>query len=166
MINILLISVIALLSYSTYIAIRYGIQKDISHTYTLIKEKWVFTLILWITAIPIMMVGEHGLLFFAGTGICFVGASPKYWEKQEGIVHVVSAVGGIALATLWGILFGTWWIALIYIIFVLLVQLEINKKSIIKIRNSTWWVELGAFAMIIISLYIKGSKKVKLQQQE
>jgi hypothetical protein len=153
--ELLLLPTISLVSYLTYICIKFGIQDSISATYKIIKQKWLFTIVLWSVALPIMIVGSNPLLFFAGAGIAFVGASPRYWLKQEGTVHVIGATGGILLATLWATLSGFWWISGPFTLFVALTELKIKNKRIINLKNHTWWVEIAAFAMVLLSLFLR-----------
>ena len=61
--------------YWLYIYYRYGIQKSISDSYYKLKNNnYLFTLVLWGFSVPIMIIGETGLMFFAGAFICFTGA--------------------------------------------------------------------------------------------
>jgi hypothetical protein len=152
---LLISSVIIFTSYLFYIWFRFGIQKDISSSYRKLKHNWIFTLVLWFTMIPVMIVGEHGLLFFAGAGICIVGTAPRYWEKLEGRVHRIAAIGGILLALIWMLLKGFIWFAVPFILFAFLIEITFKKKRLIELKNHTWWVEVAAYYMLLITLLLK-----------
>lgn len=152
---LLLIPTITLTGYLAYIWRTFGILPSISDSYRHIKQKWLFTLVLWSISFPVIIVGSDPLLFFAGVGIAFVGAAPKFWQDLEGKVHVAGAIGGIALGTIWTIFSGFWWLGVPFIVFAALVGLKVKGKYLIKINNHTWWVEVAAFAMILIALLLR-----------
>lgn len=151
----LLIATTILLSYLLYISIKFGVQESISASYQVIKQKWLFTLVLWGVAIPIMIAGNHVLLFLAGAGICFVGASPEYWKTSEKTVHVLGATLGISLAITWIFLYFSYLVAILYLIFIILFEFKFKNKRILKLKNHLWWTEVIAFITLLFSLWFK-----------
>lgn len=135
--------------YWLYIYYRYGIQKSISDSYYKLKDKgYLFTLVLWSFSIPIMIIGETGLMFFAGAFICFTGAAADFKKKMTDTVHYVGAVGGILFGLLsLSVNFGQNEIAALTIVGMALLTL-------FKVSNKTWWVETVAFLGIYLGLLI------------
>jgi hypothetical protein len=152
---ILLFSIFVFVGFIIYVIETIGVLPSISESYYHLPEnrKWLFTLITWGYAIPIMIVGDCGMLFFAGAFICFVGAAPAFKETfpdMDGIVHVVGAVGGISLSMM-GIWFGLhlWYVPIIMAIFFLY-----SKSKWNKFENSTLLVEILAYVLTIYSLAV------------
>ena len=153
MTTIFFIMLSAFFGYVGYIAVRYGIQPSVSESYYRLPRnfQWVFTIATWGYAIPAMIIGldftGNGIVFLAGVGIAFVGASPAFHKLgMERTVHTVGAVVGITAMQLFLCIVGFWWITLTFGIISGL--LFIWKKTY---SHFIWWVEIAAF--ISISLY-------------
>ena len=150
--NLLLLSYmfVVFVSYLTYVVSKFGVLPSISDSYYLMKSKIPFTLFIWSIAIPTILVGDTALMFFAGSFLAFVGAAPAFREEQEGIVHVVGAIGGITLGvvSMW-VDFHLWYLSILLISFAVLAQ--IFKK---KFKNHTWWVEIASFTILFIGMAI------------
>jgi hypothetical protein len=146
-------SLIVFTTYLVWIYSKYGILKSVSDSYYHIKHKYVFTLVMWSVAIPMAIVGmdlngDTPLMFFAGSGIAFVGAASAF--KDDKITersHIVGATAGIVLGfvSLW-VDFHLWHVCLFMLAFTLFAVL-------FKIKNHTWWIEIEAFAIIIECLF-------------
>ena len=83
--------------YVSWIWARYGVLPSISHSYYSLPDnlKFIFTLWSWGYALPAMIVASTPLMFFAGAGICFVGAAAAYREKMTETVHIIGAACAI-----------------------------------------------------------------------
>jgi hypothetical protein len=151
----LIASLLIFFSYTTYIIIKYGIQRSISASYhkLTIAEKWMFTLSTWGYVMPIVLAGvgqstwQDILLLFAGFLLCTVGvmASDKAPEQKKW--HTIGAEGGILLALLWAITTPAWFvvipgIGMMYMLF----------KT--KPANHTWWIETIAYYSLVLATYL------------
>lgn len=133
--------------YVSWIWAKYGVLPSISHSYYSLPNnlKFLFTLWCWGYALPAMIVASTPLMFFAGAGICFVGAAAAYREKMTETVHIIGAVAGILFSQLSTIIdFDMWYVTAIYAAIALPLALtRFSKKNICP--NRTWWIEILAF---------------------
>jgi len=137
-------------SYVSFIWIKYGIQKSISESYYVLpeKENFLFVLFTWLFAIPAMILGNSLLMFFAGGGIVFVGASAAMHKMPTRIVHLTAAIGGMILAGLAMITQYDMWYMTAGIVALLPIAYLIDKEHFM------WWAELLIFTAISIVLGI------------
>jgi hypothetical protein len=142
--------------YIIFIWKRYGIQSSVSESYYRLPRnlQWLFTIATWGYALPAMIIGldftGNGLVFLAGTGIAFVGASPAFKGiKMEHTVHLIGALVGITAAQLFLIVEGYWYVTLLFAIFS-------GLAFIIKYfyMNFIWWIEILAFLSIWITFML------------
>lgn len=137
---------ITFISYVLFIWIKYGIQKSISASYYVLPEKYnfLFTLFCWGFAFPAIILGVEvsSLMFFAGAGICLVGAAPQILKKDVDKIHTFAAISGIIFSQL-AIFFGfhLWYINVISIVAMVAISLLVKKYNI-------WWTEIVAFSAI------------------
>ena len=139
--------------YIMFIIFKYGIQPSVSESYYKLPRnlQWLFTIATWGYAIPAMIIGldftDNGLVFLAGAGIGFVGASPAFHKLgMERTVHTVGAFIGISAMQLFIIISGYWWITLS---FAILSGLAFISKYFYN--NFIWWVEILAFLSISLT---------------
>ena len=156
MIQLFITMTIMFFGYVIYIWKRYGIQSSVSESYYRLPRnlQWLFTLAAWGYALPAMIIGldltGNGLVFLAGTGIAFVGASPAFKGiNMEHTVHVIGALVGITAAQLFLIVEGYWYITLLFAIFS---GLAFISKYFYN--NFIWWVEILAFLSVSITYYL------------
>ena len=146
---LLLISFYIFSAYVAAIWIKFGILPSISESYYRLRylQKSFFTMAMFGTGFPVVMYSEGGLMFFAGTAICFVGASPAFREDMTGAVHVIGAIGGIVLGlvSLW-IDYELWIPQMVFIVLAFIL-------TFFRVRNHTWWVEILAYFCIVGSLW-------------
>ncbi len=152
--------IISFAIYILWIVMKFGVQPSISDSFYALQNKygkgslipWLFWLFLINVAWPIFPLMQfNGFAFFAMAGIILVGAAARFKSgKSTETPHVVGAVGGIGLAFLSiGFVYQGWawlWIA------VFLVLAGILK--LIKINHIIWWVEILAFTLIIVALFV------------
>jgi len=141
-----IIMLIVFVSYVAFIWIRYGIQESISASYYVLPEKlrFIFTLFCWGFAVPAIIAGVETtpLMFFAGAGICFVGAAAQINDKWIYKIHMTAAISGVVFSQL-AIYFGYHMLSvnIISILSALIVLISTKK-------NRFWWLELVAFTAI------------------
>jgi hypothetical protein len=141
------------LMYWLYIYLRYGIQKSISDSYYNLGNKgFIFTLTLWGFSLPLIIVGESGLMFFAGAFICFTGAAADFKKKITNTVHFVGAVGGI--------IFGLLSLILDFGQTVMAIATVSMSCTILffNVNNKIWWIETLTFVGIYIGMLISNIK--------
>jgi len=90
--------------------------------------------------------GSSGFFFLAGAGLIFTGAATAFKESMTGTIHFIGAYTCIISSL----------VALIvernnYIPAILFGIVAIILYAL-KIKNRTWWVEIAAFACILIGL--------------
>ena len=137
-------------AYVAAIWIKFGVLPSISESYYRLKklQKSFFTLAMFGTGLPITIYAEGGLMFFAGAGICFVGAAPAFREDMTGRVHVIGAVGGIVLGLL-----SLWLDYSLWIPQVVFAGLTFFL-TFFRVRNHTWWIEILAYMCIVGCLWL------------
>ena len=136
-------------SYVIFIGFKYGVQKSISESYYVLPKKlnFIFTLVLWGFAIPLCILSNgDGLMFFAGAGICFVGAAAQMHEDFVRKVHMTAAIGGITLGEL-SIIFvhDMWWLTLAGVLIFIPIFIFATKTRL-------WWGEIIAFLTMSIAM--------------
>lgn len=148
---------------------RIGIQYSISALYYRLstrgtKRKLKFFLIYMFSAMPLvgyamtLDLPETGvdikvLIFFAGVFFAAVGVAPDYYRKSVEVIHNVFAIGAIVL----GLVFMTA-VAMLtnslvhYILVGSYVMFVILFWVLRPIKNSTTWVELAAYIVLVLGL--------------
>ena len=151
MLALFIIFISVWLAYNTAIYFRYGLLTSVSAShYALIGENknfgWIFTACTWAYALPAMVIGQTGLMFFAGGFICFVGVAANYKSGMDKIWHGRFAIFGVLLSQLSIFFdFGYWWIN-VGSVAAMIVLWILNHK------NKTYWVEQVAMLAIILTL--------------
>ena len=142
--------VFVFVTYVSSIWIKYGVLPSISDSYYKLPEKWnfLFTLFCWGFAVPAIIAGVETtiLMFFAGTGICFVGAAAEINDKWVYRIHMIAAISGILFSQL-AIFFG-YHMLYVNIISILLASIILLLSKI----NYFWWIELVAFSSICYTI--------------
>lgn len=152
---LLLFSISVFLSYTLYIYFKFGVLKSISDSFYHIPHKAWFTFFQWGLSLPLIIVASTPLMFFAGSFMFFVGAAPGFMDDEmEERVHVVGATGGISLATIsmW-LDFHMWPLSFLMVGFTIWCTTKLNDKfPKLHVKNHTWWIEVLAYALIILTL--------------
>lgn len=100
---VVLIQYLSFFIYTEWIRLKYGTQESVSHSYYIIKHKWLFTLVIWIMALGQCFHATISEWFFlSGVGLGFIGAATSfksrdftYWTHLIAtIVAIVSAIIG------------------------------------------------------------------------
>jgi len=161
--QLLLIPLIIVPIYLLYVYFKYGMTKSISATYKHVKglERPWFSFTLLSIAIPVMIVGIEAvpdnlpevLFFIAGSLLCLVGASPKFWSgKMELTAHLIGSYGSIGLGMIACLVYFFNAPTIFYIgIYGLFVLSQFFVKWM-RLPNHVYWVEVGAIIVIIFIL--------------
>lgn len=122
---LVLISLLLMSSWLSYSAIRYGIGEYVSDNYYITKEKWLFSVIIVVTAglllLPMINRSEdYGCFaFFSCMGLILVGTEPHY--KTHGkLAHNIGAWTACISSVIWSAIFHpyvTGWVITSYIIY-------------------------------------------------
>jgi len=131
--------------YLAFILIKYYPLDSISESYYRLKNKAIFTLVLWGFSIPLIVYASHPLIFLAASGICFVGAAAEYKQDLTDTVHVAGAVSGIFFGLLYIAVQGLWWLVGVY--FAGFILLSFTKRKIL-------WIEAWSFYVILYGIYL------------
>jgi len=137
------------LGYTGTIVIKYGVQRSISYTFYVINNPIHFILFCWYLAIIYLLISPTLLSFIAASGIVLVGGHPFIKEKHCFIIHMISAVIGIAFSQL-SIVFDYQ----NYILFAISVLSFILIAIFLRKKNVFWWLEIAAFTSITINNFI------------
>lgn len=153
-VKLLIFVVLSFVGYISFIVNKYGVLPSISESYYKMKGDklfggGLFTLFIWSLSLPLIIIGDTPLMFFAGAFLSFVGAATAFKDlKMTKRVHTIGAVGGIGFGFLSMILD----FQLNEITFFMLLGSLI--LYLLKIKNLIWWVEILAFVLIILGLFI------------
>ena len=112
----------------------------------------LFTLFCWSIGFLMFfqMNGSTPFFFFSGAGLCFTGAARAFrLEKTtERRVHLIGAASCIIFA-LFGLIFER-----NSIISAGLFAIITGLLVIFNVKNKTWWIEISAFAGILLGLLL------------
>ena len=112
----------------------------------------LFTLFCWSIGIAMIFQGGNAWFFMSGAGLCFVGAATTFLSKaaNANIVHYLGAAIGIGCALFGlGFQYGIYFPLLVFTLGTALIML------IPKVNNKIWWVEILAFVVIVIGLFLR-----------
>ncbi len=163
--ELLWIPVFTVTIYLLYVYLKYGMTISISATYKHVKgwERPWFSVTLCSIAIPVMIVGIEAvpvnksevLFFLAGSLLCLVGASPKFWSgKMELTAHLVGSYGSIGLGMIASLVYFFNAPTIFYVGIYGLFVLSQFFVSWMRLNNYIYWVEVGAIITIITILLI------------
>lgn len=145
-----IIMVLVFVSYVSFIWLKYGVQESISASYYALPKKYnfLFTLFCWGFAVPaiIASIDVTPFMFFAGVGICFVGAAAQINDNWVNKIHSTAAILGVLFSQL-AIVFG-YHMPLVSGISIAIIAL----LKLLALKNKTWWIELVAFSAIVYTL--------------
>lgn len=149
---IILISIIIFLGYVFILTLKGGVEKDITHLYYRLPEnlRWITTAVYTICAALFFWVAVYSgvkiLLILCSVFFAIVGFNPDVRNGNDKL-HVVGAICAILFGVLSAVFeLQSWYLGIAFFVFLLAI-----KKQIIKIKHTTFWVELAAFFVITIS---------------
>jgi hypothetical protein len=136
--------------YTIMVWIKFGITHSISESYRYFegwKKVW-FTLWAWGVAATLIWVSSSIIGFCAGGCLALVGAAPACNDRWQNTLHMIGTYGAIGLGMLMLVIFGLWWLVVIFALFTLLTMG-------FDMTNHTWWLENVAYYVIIAGLFIE-----------
>lgn len=145
------IQLMIIVTYVTFIYRRYGLLTSISaSTYYLEgNDRWYFLGFLWTIGLLNFFQGMEIYGFLTGAGLFFTGITINHESSKVHTdrVHQIGTVGAI-IAAFTGliVLYGMWIPTAI---------LAICTALLYRNKYFIWWVECIAFALIIISYYLR-----------
>ena len=140
----------AFLSYTCYVGFKYGVTESISKSvYVLPKnQKPLFSFFIMFIAIPMMLVSDTVLGWWAGAILMFNFAAPLCDDKMQNKIHIITATGGMIMGMLMiGLDYGQWGIFGITIAAMIFTYL--NAKNFI------WWIECEVLLAVCIVLMME-----------
>ena len=149
---ILLISLLTIPLFTVIWSCKYGIQGTFSAFYKVIKSKWLFTIVLFITAFPLVIVAANTMFVVAGFLLCVVGVAPQYWLKTDEKMHLIGAVGSILFGITGMLVYWYNWISITLVAAFALFYLF--AKIILEIKYSTLYIELIALIIVVFGVWI------------
>ena len=108
--TLVLISLITIVVWLLYSALRYGTGEYVSDNYYITKEKWLFSVVMVLTAgllfLPMLSKSEeYGCFaFLSCMGLILVGTEPHY-KTYGKLAHNVGAWTACASSLIWSALF-------------------------------------------------------------
>lgn len=144
-----LLSFTVFTSFLIYVYRKHGILSSISTSYYVLKNKWMFRLFTFASALPLMFIDQNDLLVAAVTFWLYVGvAADIRQDKITSSVHVAGATGCIVLGYAYlTFTLGLWWLTAVSLI-------PLGYMYFTKMKNHTWWIEALAYYTIITGLVI------------
>lgn len=147
-----MIALALLTAYLVFTVIRFGWLPSISESYYHVQHRVAFWVAMTGVAFLTLSAREWTYLYFplASFGLMLVGVAPNF--KTKGLANWAHYLGA-GLALICGFLgigfeFGLWWLVVIglWLIAGCYILLE---------RNILYWVEIVAFYIILITIYVQ-----------
>lgn len=153
-----LIQGLIFIAYITFLMVKFkGPLSSISQSWYSLKTPLKYLFTLFTSSLGVLMMYHVGssdlattMFVISGVGLAFVGFSTAFkdYKSITPYVHSVGAAIGIVFALIGIGLNGSLISWVPFIAFIILSLLII----LLKIKNSTWWVEIVAFLCVIIGL--------------
>lgn len=148
--TLLLLSIGIFIAFTLFVSLKYGVQKSISASINKLDgafEKSLYSLFILGIAIPMMIVSNTTLGWFAGALLAIDFAAVSAGDKMQQFLHSFGADAGMMLGLLMLLLdFHLWYLPVAFILFALF--------ALWKLKNSTWWIETAVFVIVITGLFI------------
>ena len=129
--TMVIVSMVLMGCYLALMAALYGITDTVSSTYYISKHKWIFTVVMVLTAILLLpvMLDKGGdfqfLAFFAAFGLALVGVEPHYRMPYGRCIHVGGMLTALIAGTGWCLSMTAWptiIIASLYVLYLAFVK--------------------------------------------
>jgi len=148
---LLILSIAVFSAFTLFVKNKYGVQHSISASIkvlTGILEKSYYSWFILGVAIPMMIVSNTALGWWAGALLSIDAAAVSAGDRLQIFLHCFGADAGIAVGMLMLILnFHLWWLVAIFALFCLYALIK-------KIPNIAWWIETAAFMIVTVGLLI------------
>lgn len=147
---LLLFATAVFTAFTAFVGFKYGVQSSISasiHKLTGAFEKSLYSFFILGVAIPMMVVSNTVLGWWAGALLAIDFAAVSGGDKLQSFLHGFGAQAGMALGIIMlAVDFHLWPISVGFVLFSLF--------AVWKMKNSTWWIETAAFIAVIGGLFI------------
>ena len=151
-------ALVVFFTYLLYTGLKFGILPSISASAYVVKPRILFTLFLWILGALMFAIGLTPLMFGAMAFLAFCGTAGWGMEDTDPLqdkIHVVGATGAIILGFVsLGTDFHMYWLSAPMIIFAGYCMYFNGKIKGIEIKNTTYYIEVVAFLLIMAGLTI------------
>lgn len=145
------IAVVSIL-YCGYITLKYGVQKSISASYNNLETPVKKSLYAWFifgVALPMMILSNNTMGVIAGMFLALDFAAPTGGDKIQNFIHCLGAdVGMILGIAMLGFIFHLW-------LLVFLAAFTVSLLYLLKVKNTTWWIEVTVLTSVWIGLFIE-----------
>ena len=147
--TLVLISLITIGVWLLYSALRYGTGEYVSDNYYITKEKWLFSVVMVLTAgllfLPMLSKSEeYGCFaFLSCMGLILVGTEPHY-KTYGKLAHNVGAWTACASSLIWSALFHPYITACVFFAY-LAYYIAVGKKVM-------YVGEISVFALVYFNL--------------
>lgn len=147
--TLVLISLITIVVWLLYSALRYGTGEYVSDNYYITKEKWLFSVVMVLTAgllfLPMLSKSEeYGCFaFLSCMGLILVGTEPHY-KTYGKLAHNVGAWTACASSLIWSALFHPYITACVFFAY-LAYYIAVGKKVM-------YVGEISVFALVYFNL--------------
>lgn len=147
--TLVLISLITIVVWLFYSALRYGMGEYVSDNYYITKEKWLFSVVMVLTAgllfLPMLSKSEeYGCFaFLSCMGLILVGTEPHY-KTYGKLAHNVGAWTACASSLIWSALFHPYITACVFFAY-LAYYIAVGKKVM-------YVGEISVFALVYFNL--------------
>lgn len=147
---LLLFSIAVFITFTLFVGIKYGVQKSISASIYVLHgtlEKSYYSWFILGVAIPMMLISNTTLGWWAGALLAIDFAAPAGGDKMQNFLHSFGADAGMVIG-----------LGMLIYDFHLLPLVVCNIVFILyahwRIKNSVWWIETSIFITVIIGLLI------------
>lgn len=146
---LVLISLITLVVWLLYSALRYGTGEYVSDNYYITKEKWLFSVVMILTSgllfLPMLSKSEEygSLSFLSCMGLILVGTEPHY-KTYGKLAHSVGAWTACASSLIWSAFFHPYITACVFFAY-LAYYIAVGKKVM-------YVGEISVFALVYFNL--------------
>ncbi len=139
----IILALIILTAYLVYVVGKFGWKKSISHSFY--ETGWLFQSTLMAVAILTIIGTQRDWFVYSGVLLQGVGVFPDFKDKREAVLHSICAYGS-GITALIGV-FVEFSIVLPFLVALLVVLARLFVK-----KNTTYWVEIVAFYLILMIL--------------
>lgn len=139
----IILALIILTAYLVYVVGKFGWKKSISHSFY--ETGWLFQSTLMAVAILTILGTQSDWFVYSGVLLQGVGVFPDFKDKREAVLHSICAYGS-GITALIGV-FVEFSIVLPFIVALMVVLSRLFVK-----KNTTYWVEIVAFYLILMIL--------------
>jgi len=130
--------------YIYYLIKNYGVLSSISESYYVSGEKRTFQFFCFLLGLPLVFYPDPYFIL-AAFALVVVGISDDYTKEASRLINKAHFIGaGVAIGA-----------SLIALGLEYIIVFSWGLLPLLFVRNRVWWIEIWAFLVIIIGLFIK-----------